>query len=146
MKPKLLDVFLFYNELDLLKARLEYLGPLVDHFIISEANIDFSGRPKSFLLSQALLNTLPFAHKIIYHREHLNLNSIPYRLDTCQVDECCLIHHVPNNYAQPESNEKIVITAPVNRLLSKFPTKEFLEPKKIRKWLRNYLKNKFIRS
>ena len=76
MKPKLLDVFLFYNELDLLKARLEYLGPLVDHFIISEANIDFSGRPKSFLLSQALINTLPFAHKIIYHREHLNLNSI----------------------------------------------------------------------
>ena len=73
-------------------------------------------------------------------------NLIPYRLDTCQVDECCLIHHVPNNYAQPESNEKIVITVPVNRLLSKFPTKEFLEPKKIRKWLRNYLKNKFIRS
>jgi beta-1,4-mannosyl-glycoprotein beta-1,4-N-acetylglucosaminyltransferase len=78
MKPKLLDVFLFYNELDLLKARLEYLGPIVDHFIISEANVDFSGRPKEFLLSQGLVNTLPFAHKIIYHREHLNLNSIPW--------------------------------------------------------------------
>ncbi len=78
MKPKLLDVFLFYNELDLLKARLEYLGPLVDHFIISEANVDFSGRPKEFLLSQELVNTLPFANKIIYNREHLNLNSIPW--------------------------------------------------------------------
>lgn len=76
MKPKLLDVFLFYNELDLLKARLEYLGPIVDHFIISEANVDFSGRPKEFLLSQKLINTLPFGHKIIYHREYLNLNSI----------------------------------------------------------------------
>ena len=78
MKTKLLDVFLFFNELDLLKARLEYLGPLVDHFIISEANVDFSGRPKEFLLSQELVNTLPFANKIIYNREHLNLNSIPW--------------------------------------------------------------------
>lgn len=75
MKPKLLDVFLFYNELDLLKARLEYLGPIVDYFIISEANVDFSGRPKEFLLSQELFNTLPFANKIIYHREYLNLKS-----------------------------------------------------------------------
>ena len=78
MQPKLLDVFLFYNELDLLKARLEYMGPIVDRFIISEANVDFSGRPKEFLLSQELVNTLPFADKIIYHREHLNLNSIPW--------------------------------------------------------------------
>lgn len=78
MKPKLLDVFLFYNELNLLKARLEYLGPIVDHFIISEANIDFSGRPKEFILSQDLINTLPFANKIIYHREHLNLHSISW--------------------------------------------------------------------
>lgn len=78
MKPKLLDVFLFYNELDLLKARLEYLGPIVDHFIISEANIDFSARPKEFLLNKELINTLPFANKIIYHREDLNLNSISW--------------------------------------------------------------------
>ena len=77
-KPKLLDVFLFYNELDLLKARLEYLGPIVDHFIISEANVDFSGRPKEFLLSQELVNTLPFAEKIVYHREYLNLSSISW--------------------------------------------------------------------
>ena len=78
MKPQLLDVFLFYNELNLLKARLEYLGPVVDHFIISEANVDFSGRPKEFILSQELINTLPFANKIIYHREHLNLHSISW--------------------------------------------------------------------
>jgi beta-1,4-mannosyl-glycoprotein beta-1,4-N-acetylglucosaminyltransferase len=77
-KPKLLDVFLFYNELDLLKARLEYLGPIVDHFIISEANVDFSGRPKEFLLSQELAASLPFANKIIYHREYLNLKSVSW--------------------------------------------------------------------
>ena len=77
-KPKLLDVFLFYNELDLLKARLEYLGPTVDAFIISEADVDFSGKEKDFLLSKELISTLPFSEKIIYHREHLNLNSITW--------------------------------------------------------------------
>ena len=40
--------------------------------------MDFSGRPKEFLLSQELVNTLPFADKIIYHREYLSLNSIPW--------------------------------------------------------------------
>jgi beta-1,4-mannosyl-glycoprotein beta-1,4-N-acetylglucosaminyltransferase len=78
MKPQLLDVFLFYNELDLLKARLDYLGPLVDYFIISEANVDFSGREKAFILSKELIKTLPYCEKVIYHREYLNLSSIPW--------------------------------------------------------------------
>jgi len=78
MKSKLLDVFLFYNELDLLKARLEYLGEIVDYFVISEANVDFSGKRKDFLLSEELINSLPYADKIIYHREYLNLNSFSW--------------------------------------------------------------------
>jgi beta-1,4-mannosyl-glycoprotein beta-1,4-N-acetylglucosaminyltransferase len=73
-----LDVFLFYNELDLLKARLEYLGPIVDYFIISEANVDFSGREKAFILSKELIKTLPYGGKVIYHREYLNLSSISW--------------------------------------------------------------------
>ena len=77
-KPLLLDAFLFYNELDLLKARLEYLGNTVDYFIISEANIDFSGKDKGFLLSDDFIATLPFAEKIIYHREKINLSSIEW--------------------------------------------------------------------
>ena len=78
MKSKILDVFLFYNELDLLKARLEYLGPIVDQFIISEANIDFSGKEKKFLLSQELIETLPYSEKVIYHQEYIHLNSLPW--------------------------------------------------------------------
>ena len=78
VKPLLLDAFLFYNEIDLLKARLEYLGPLVDYFIISEANIDFAGRNKPFLLSKELIASLPFAEKIIYHQEYIHLNSLPW--------------------------------------------------------------------
>ena len=76
VKPLLLDAFLFYNEIDLLKARLEYLGPSVDYFVISEANIDFAGRGKPFLLSKELIASFPFAEKIIYHQEHIYLNSL----------------------------------------------------------------------
>jgi beta-1,4-mannosyl-glycoprotein beta-1,4-N-acetylglucosaminyltransferase len=79
MQKKILDVFLFYNELDLLKARLEYLGPTVDHFIISEANIDFSGAPKDFILNKELISALPYYEKIIYHREAIDLDSFEWR-------------------------------------------------------------------
>ncbi|WP_215380616.1 hypothetical protein [Polynucleobacter paludilacus] len=78
VKPLLLDAFLFYNEIDLLKARLEYLGPSVDYFIISEANIDFAGRKKPFLLSKELIASFPFSEKIIYHQEYIHLNSLPW--------------------------------------------------------------------
>lgn len=77
-KPLLLDTFLFYNELELLKARLEYLGDTVDYFVITEANIDFSGKEKGFMLNDEILEQLPYAGKIIYHREYINLNSISW--------------------------------------------------------------------
>lgn len=71
-------LFLFYNELDLLKARLEYLGNSVDYFVIAEADIDFSGRKKDFLLNDEIIATLPYAEKIIFHREQINLNSLSW--------------------------------------------------------------------
>ena len=39
------DTFTFYNELDLLELRLIILGDVVDHFVINEANITFTGIP-----------------------------------------------------------------------------------------------------
>ena len=47
-KVKIYDCFTFNNEIDLLKFRLEYLYEHVDKFVISEANITFSGNPKPF--------------------------------------------------------------------------------------------------
>ena len=40
------DVFLFFNELDLLKIRLNVLSGVVDYFVLGEANLTFSGNPK----------------------------------------------------------------------------------------------------
>lgn len=74
------------------------------------------------------------------------IHLIPYKIDTLQIDRRCLIHHVPNNYAQPGPNGKIVITAPVDQLLARRLTKEFLAPKNLRKFLRQYLRHRFKRS
>ena len=74
-RPKLIDSFLFFNEVDLLKVRLEYLGPIVDYFIIVEANIDFSGKKKEFILSNELLASLPFSNKILYYKKEVNFDS-----------------------------------------------------------------------
>ena len=40
------DCIPFFNELDILKLRLNILNPLVDKFIIEEATVTFSGEPK----------------------------------------------------------------------------------------------------
>ena len=78
-QAKVLDTFLFYNELDLLKVRLAYLGEHVDQFLITEANIDFAGKPKPFLLNADLIRSLPFSEKIVYHQEFIDLDSLAWR-------------------------------------------------------------------
>ena len=41
-----IDCVPFFNELDILKLRLEILNPIVDKFVIEEARYTFSGQPK----------------------------------------------------------------------------------------------------
>lgn len=60
----IIDSFPFFQEIDLLKVRLQYLGDFVDKFIISESDVDFSGTPKNFVLDQSLIKELPFSDKI----------------------------------------------------------------------------------
>ena len=45
-KHKIIDSFLFYNELDMLEFRLTELNEHVDYFIILESNFDFKGNKK----------------------------------------------------------------------------------------------------
>ena len=60
----IIDSFPFFQEIDLLKVRLQYLGSFVDKFIISESDVDFSGTPKDFVLNQSLVKDLPFSNKV----------------------------------------------------------------------------------
>lgn len=45
---KVIDCFPFFNETEVLRLRLDLLWDIVDHFVISEANITHSGLPKEF--------------------------------------------------------------------------------------------------
>ena len=76
---KIIDTFLFNNEIQMLQTRLEYLGPHIDAFIINEANIDFSGKKKDYFLTPEILATLPFQEKIIYNKIDICLESLLWR-------------------------------------------------------------------
>jgi beta-1,4-mannosyl-glycoprotein beta-1,4-N-acetylglucosaminyltransferase len=67
---ELIDAFLYFNEMALLKVRLEYLGPVVSEFWIIESNIDFAGKPRNFALTPEVVSQLPYFHKIKVHQWH----------------------------------------------------------------------------
>ncbi len=65
-KPmKIVDVFPFFNELDLLDIRLNVLDPYVDCFIISEATKTFQGGDKPLWMSE--MNMRQIFSTIIRH-------------------------------------------------------------------------------
>ena len=77
--PKLYDSFLFFQELDLLEIRLNYLNDKVDYFIIVEAGQTFSGNKKPFNYEINKKRFEKFSHKIIYYKIedfHDSYNSI----------------------------------------------------------------------
>jgi beta-1,4-mannosyl-glycoprotein beta-1,4-N-acetylglucosaminyltransferase len=64
---KIIDSFLFFNELDLLDIRLNILYDYVDYFVITESETTFSGNTKElyFLKNEERFNK--FKDKIVYN-------------------------------------------------------------------------------
>lgn len=62
----IIDCFIFFNELDLLEGRLEYLYDHVDYFVIVEADVSFKGRPKGFNFTENISRYRKYLDKIIY--------------------------------------------------------------------------------
>ncbi len=63
---KIYDSFLFFNELDLLEIRLNLLNDVVDHFIISESDVTFSGKEKPLYFEDNKKRFEKFLPKIIH--------------------------------------------------------------------------------
>lgn len=61
-----IDCIPFFNELDILRLRLEVLNPLVDRFVIEESTRTFSGEPKELIFEQNRELFAPFLAKIDY--------------------------------------------------------------------------------
>ena len=70
----IIDAFTFFNELDLLELRLNYLDSVVDYFVIVESNISHSGEYKSltYLENKERFSKFQFAllagQKLCYHK------------------------------------------------------------------------------
>jgi beta-1,4-mannosyl-glycoprotein beta-1,4-N-acetylglucosaminyltransferase len=65
---KIIDSFLFFQELDLLEIRLTYLDPYVDEFVIVEARQTFTGKEKEFVFEQNKKRFKQFLPKIKYYK------------------------------------------------------------------------------
>jgi len=60
------DCFTFFNEIELLKARLEFLKDVVDYHVIIESNLTHSGNVKEYNLDNSWEEFKKWHHKIIY--------------------------------------------------------------------------------
>ncbi len=69
---KVFDCFTFFNELELLQIRLHELDPVVDFFVISEANVTFKGEPKPLILQENKHLFEEYEHKIRYSNVYLD--------------------------------------------------------------------------
>jgi beta-1,4-mannosyl-glycoprotein beta-1,4-N-acetylglucosaminyltransferase len=64
---KIIDCFMFYNELDILKIRLEELYNVVDYIIIIEATITHNNTPKPLYFNENKHLFSQYADKIIHY-------------------------------------------------------------------------------
>jgi beta-1,4-mannosyl-glycoprotein beta-1,4-N-acetylglucosaminyltransferase len=62
---KLIDAFIFNNEIELLQFRFHELNDVVDHFVIVESRKTFTGNPKPLYFTEHAELFQPFIHKII---------------------------------------------------------------------------------
>ncbi len=60
------DCFPFFNEVDILKLRLNILNPYVDRFVIEESTVTFSGEPKELVFEKYKDMFREFLPKITY--------------------------------------------------------------------------------
>lgn len=61
------DAFMFFNEIDILEGRLEYLYEHVDYFVIVESNITHSGDSKPLYYLNNAKRYKKYLNKIIYY-------------------------------------------------------------------------------
>jgi Glycosyltransferase family 17 len=63
---KIVDCFIFYNELKMLEFRLRYLYDCVDHFVIVEATRTHAGNPKPLFFEQNKGRFEKYMNKIVH--------------------------------------------------------------------------------
>jgi beta-1,4-mannosyl-glycoprotein beta-1,4-N-acetylglucosaminyltransferase len=63
---KIIDCFIFYNEIKLLQFRMKYLYDYVDHFVLVESALTHAGNPKPFYFEENKHLFQPYLDKIVH--------------------------------------------------------------------------------
>ena len=105
------DCFQFFNELDILKIRLNVLAPVVDRFVISEATETFSGIKKPLYYEENKELFAAFQDRIIHvvvddtpqgdthYRDTFQKNAVTRGLKDCTDDDIVIfsdLDEIPN--------------------------------------------------
>jgi beta-1,4-mannosyl-glycoprotein beta-1,4-N-acetylglucosaminyltransferase len=80
---KIIDCFIFYNELDLLNYRLNVLNDVVDYFILVEATHTHSGKAKELFYENNKSMFSKFHNKII----HVIVDDLPYKFPNIDYEQ-----------------------------------------------------------
>ena len=71
-KVRVFDCFIFHNELDILKLRIDYLKDIVDCFVIVESKLTFTNKEKEKYYACEYINKLP--HNLRKKIRYVQLN------------------------------------------------------------------------
>ena len=83
-KPKkIIDCFIFFNELDLLKYRLNILDDVVDYFVLVESTHTHIGKEKPLFYNENKNMFEKFNHKII----HVIVDDFPYKYPNINIEK-----------------------------------------------------------
>lgn len=80
---KIIDCFIFYNEVELLKYRLSILYDVVDWFVLVESTHTFAGHEKPLYYDENKPMFSKFANKII----HVVVRNFPYKYPNINCDK-----------------------------------------------------------
>lgn len=107
------DCIPFFNELDILKLRMEILDPYVDYFVLEESTVTFSGEDKKMIFAQNRQLFDKFKDKIRYvavtdspmsgvtthERDKYQKNQLIRALSDCQPEDIIIfsdVDEIPN--------------------------------------------------
>ena len=124
---KIIDVFPFFNELDLLEIRLNTLDPYVDHFVLSESTKTFSGLDKPLYYEENKKRFKKFHKKIIHNivQDNTSKDLHPYERDIFQKNE------IKKIVLENVSNDDVIIWSDIDEVPNPEAIKDvknFFEP------------------
>ena len=112
MKRKVVDCFTFFNELDLLKFRLEELYDKVDHFVLIESIKTFTGQVKPLYYSLNKDEFEKWNDKIV----HVVVTDMPTNLPQYKIDELVALPEIRNMNWVREHHQRRAVVKGLNRL------------------------------